>query len=72
MTAPKVVQPATEVDDTVAEVALALFDHLEDQINRTDTKAQVVLAAEALRSSIRHALGRESVTNTRSPDRAAF
>jgi hypothetical protein len=42
------VQPATAVDHKTAEVVLALFDHLEDQINRTDTKAQVVLAADAI------------------------
>jgi hypothetical protein len=36
------------VDEMIAAVALALFDHSEDQINRTDTKAQVVLAADAL------------------------
>jgi hypothetical protein len=41
-------QPATDIDGTTADVALALFDHLEDQINRTDIKAQVVLAADAL------------------------
>jgi hypothetical protein len=41
-------QPATSVDETTADVALALFAHLEDQITRTDTKAQAVLAAEAL------------------------
>jgi hypothetical protein len=39
---------ATDVDEKTAEVALALFDHLDDQINRTDTKAQVVLATDAL------------------------
>jgi hypothetical protein len=42
------VQPETAVDEKTADVALALFDHLEDQINRTDTKAQVVLAADAI------------------------
>lgn len=41
-------QPATTVDDKTAEVALALFDHIEDQINRTDNKAQVILAADAV------------------------
>jgi hypothetical protein len=41
-------QPATAVDDKTTEVAPALFDHLEDQITRTDTKAQVVLAADAI------------------------
>ena len=38
----------TDVDDTTVEVALSLFEHIEDQINRTDTKAQVVLAADAI------------------------
>jgi hypothetical protein len=42
------VQPATAGDDKTADVALALFDHRENQINRTDTKAQVVLAADAI------------------------
>jgi hypothetical protein len=41
-------QAPTEVDDKTAEVALSLFEHIEDQINRTDTKAQVVLAADAI------------------------
>ena len=41
-------QQAAEVDDRTAEVALSLFEHVEDQINRTDTKAQVVLAADAI------------------------
>jgi hypothetical protein len=41
-------QQAAEVDDRTAEVALALFEHVEDQINRTDNKAQVVLAADAI------------------------
>jgi hypothetical protein len=41
-------QPETAIDGTTAEVALALFDRLEDQVNRTDIKAQVVLAADAL------------------------
>ena len=41
-------QPAAEVDDKTADVAVALFEHVEDQINRTDTKAQVVLAADAI------------------------
>jgi hypothetical protein len=41
-------QPAATVDDKTVEVTLALFDHIEDQINRTDTKAQVVLAVDAL------------------------
>jgi hypothetical protein len=36
------------VDDKTAEVAVVLFDHLEDQINRTDTKAQAVLGADAI------------------------
>jgi len=36
------------VDDKTAEVARALFDHLEDQMNRTDTNAQVGLAADAI------------------------
>ncbi len=41
-------QQATDVDDKTADVALSLFEHIEDQINRTDTKAQVVLAADAI------------------------
>jgi Family of unknown function (DUF5706) len=48
MAAREVLQQATEVDDKTVEVAVALFEHVEDQINRTDTKAQVVLAADAL------------------------
>lgn len=48
MAAEEIAQPATAVEDTTADVALALFDHLEDQINRTDIKAQVVLAADAI------------------------
>jgi hypothetical protein len=41
-------QQAAEVDDKTTDVALSVFEHVEDQINRTDTKAQVVLAADAL------------------------
>jgi hypothetical protein len=41
-------QQMTDVDDKTADVALSLFEHIEDQINRTDTKAQVVLAADAI------------------------
>lgn len=37
-----------EGGDRQTELALALFTHLEEQINRTDTKAQVVLAVDAL------------------------
>jgi hypothetical protein len=44
----EIAQTATVVDDKTAEVALALFDHIEDQINRTDNKAQVILAAGAV------------------------
>jgi hypothetical protein len=43
-----IAQPAIAVDDKTAQGALALLDHIEDQINRTDTKAQVVLAADAI------------------------
>jgi hypothetical protein len=42
-------QLATAVGETIAAVALALCDHMEDQINRTDTRAQAVLAAAALK-----------------------
>lgn len=48
MAAKETAQPATAVDDKTAEVALALFDHIEDLINRTDNKAQVILAADAV------------------------
>jgi hypothetical protein len=41
-------QPAATVDETTVQVALSLFEHIEDQINHTDTKAQVVLAADAI------------------------
>jgi hypothetical protein len=43
-----IAQQATEVDETTVEVAMSLFRHVEDQINRSDTKAQVVLAADAI------------------------
>jgi hypothetical protein len=42
------VRPATDVDDKTADLALALFDPLDHQINRTDAKAQLVLAADAI------------------------
>jgi hypothetical protein len=41
-------QQMTDVDDKTADVALSLFEHIEDQINRTDTKAQIILAADAI------------------------
>jgi hypothetical protein len=48
MAAEERIQSATAVDGKTAEVAVALFDHLEDPINRTDTKAQDILAADAI------------------------
>ena len=39
---------ATAADEITPEVAWSLFQHVEDQINRSDTKAQVVLAADAI------------------------
>jgi hypothetical protein len=32
----------------MAGAAESLFEHIEDQINRTDTKARVALAADAI------------------------
>lgn len=34
--------------DEVLELAKMLFEHIESQINRADTKAQLTLAADAL------------------------
>lgn len=41
-------QQLVEVDERTAEVALALLERVEDQIDRSDTKAQVILAADAI------------------------
>jgi hypothetical protein len=48
MAAEESTQQVGEVDDKTAERARALFDHIEDQINCTDTNAQVVLASDAI------------------------
>jgi hypothetical protein len=48
MAARESAQQTTDVDDKIAEAAVSLFGQVEDQINRTDTKAQVVLAADAI------------------------
>jgi hypothetical protein len=41
-------QQAAGVDDKTVDLAVSLFAHVEDQINRTDIKAQVILAADAI------------------------
>lgn len=48
MTATQTERTSSEGDERLTELALVLFTHLEDQLNRTDTKAQVVLAVDAL------------------------
>jgi cobalamin synthase len=48
MSAGEVAQQTATVDEKTVEVALSLFEHIEGQINRTDNKAQVVLAADAI------------------------
>lgn len=60
-TTPKTMSPNCE--EEISKAAILLFEHIEGQINRADTKAQLTLAADALLAGILASLGKGAASS---------
>jgi len=68
--------PSPSQEEEITKATILLFEHIEDQIGRADTKAQLTLAADALLAGTLATLGKgaaKSLLSNTSPmlDRAA-
>jgi hypothetical protein len=55
-------------EEEVTKAAILLFEHIEEQINRADTKAQLTLAADALLAGTLAFLGKGTASSLLSID----
>ena len=65
------VSATADIENEKIKIARQLFDHIEDQINLADTKAQLTLAAGAILAALLFPLGKGTILglfdNTRPP-----